>query len=261
MTKLKLLAFALFAATLCEAFPHPGQLVMNIEKVHDASMLKACKDFDCPKWIPASTTAKRSPCPALNTLANHGYLWRNGSGISADDLVQATESVYRLSPFVGSKLASVAINGLAPNTGRLDLDQLQKHGFIEHDASLTRNDTDLPGSNNNWEVAPDLVLQLLSFADSTGRITMKALASARHLREMQSNRENPEFSFGLKEKFIAYAEAALLWEYLSDPQSKSLSSTQLREFFLLERIPANVTATQPITLPRLLTTMLKIFSM
>jgi hypothetical protein len=40
----------------------------------------------------------RSPCPALNALANHGYLPRDGKNISPDVLQRAVQ-VYSLTLF------------------------------------------------------------------------------------------------------------------------------------------------------------------
>lgn len=38
-------------------------------------------------WQAPDAAAKRSPCPMLNSLANHGYLARDGKEISMQDLI------------------------------------------------------------------------------------------------------------------------------------------------------------------------------
>jgi hypothetical protein len=45
-----------------------------------------------PQFIPSSQVpgAVRSPCPALNALANHGFLPRNGKNITLAMLEQAS---------------------------------------------------------------------------------------------------------------------------------------------------------------------------
>ncbi len=40
----------------------------------------------------------RSPCPGLNTLANHGYLNRDGRNIRGDDIINAALQVYNIAP-------------------------------------------------------------------------------------------------------------------------------------------------------------------
>ncbi|KAF8186589.1 hypothetical protein K438DRAFT_1907621 [Mycena galopus ATCC 62051] len=48
-------------------------------------------------FIPAGALDRRSPCPALNTLANHGYLPRRGTHITFTHLLHAVRTVYNLS--------------------------------------------------------------------------------------------------------------------------------------------------------------------
>lgn len=40
-------------------------------------------------FAPRSADASRGPCPALNALANHGFLPRIGKGITEENLIQA----------------------------------------------------------------------------------------------------------------------------------------------------------------------------
>ncbi|KAF8522367.1 Chloroperoxidase, partial [Gautieria morchelliformis] len=39
----------------------------------------------------------RSPCPALNTAANHGYLPRDGRSLSMWDIITAVQACYNTS--------------------------------------------------------------------------------------------------------------------------------------------------------------------
>ncbi|KAJ7925504.1 hypothetical protein B0H13DRAFT_2570113 [Mycena leptocephala] len=48
-------------------------------------------------FVPAGMSDKRSPCPALNALANHGYLPRRGTQITFTRLLHAVKAVYNLS--------------------------------------------------------------------------------------------------------------------------------------------------------------------
>ncbi|RDB23900.1 hypothetical protein Hypma_009266, partial [Hypsizygus marmoreus] len=49
------------------------------------------------KYLPPSPDASRSPCPALNALANHGYIPRDGKDISFLTMLCAVKHVYNLS--------------------------------------------------------------------------------------------------------------------------------------------------------------------
>ena len=172
-------------------------------------MLAAAHAFMAPHpWIKPSASDSRSPCPALNALANHGFLPRDGRGLTEQMLVDQLVAVFNTDPSLSRTLAKTAISGVSVDGKTLQLSQLQKHGFIEHDASLVHNDTYL---GDNWLVDPTLVNDMLNFArkkDNTFGTT--ELAHFRRRRERQCASQNPEFKFGAKELATAYAEAALL---------------------------------------------------
>ncbi|KAJ7350928.1 Chloroperoxidase [Mycena albidolilacea] len=57
-------------------------------------------------WIAPTATNVRSPCPGLNTLANHGYLPRSGKNISVPSLVpgRARHQYFAEQHFLGENL-------------------------------------------------------------------------------------------------------------------------------------------------------------
>jgi hypothetical protein len=71
-----------------------------------------------------------------------------------------------------------------------DLEDLGKHGIIEHDISLTRFDY-RPSEDPKRHILPSntLIDQLKSFADENGFLDAKAVARARKLRQIQSREE------------------------------------------------------------------------
>lgn len=104
------------------------------------------------EYIPAKETDGRGPCPALNVLANHGYMYeinqayriqltifdgrpRDGKNISTTEFVSAITRIYNISyPLAyGLAIGGVALCG---HGTRLDLEELRKHNAIEHDASI-----------------------------------------------------------------------------------------------------------------------------
>ncbi|KAJ7125263.1 Cloroperoxidase [Mycena epipterygia] len=90
-------------------------------------------------FIPPKPTDSRGPCPALNSLANHGYLPRNGQNLTIRSVLQASYDVYNIDPAV---LVGVAKLGLLTSNEpeSFTLDDLKLHGTIEFDASLSRAD-------------------------------------------------------------------------------------------------------------------------
>jgi hypothetical protein len=95
----------------------------------------------------------RGACPGMNTLANHGFINRSGKDISAQQLLDAMEFVYKFSPLNAIRLTiteGLGDSATLDSTGtpvmnltgaafhRLSIDP--KGMIIEHDVSLTRED-------------------------------------------------------------------------------------------------------------------------
>jgi len=108
----------------------------------------AGKTYD---FCPPQHRDARSPCPALNALANHGYLPRDGKNISAWDIVRALKDGYNLSTVLACLLSFAGIL-LLGQFKRISLTDFARHNLIEHDASLVHRD-DLDGD----EYAPTWV--------------------------------------------------------------------------------------------------------
>jgi len=93
----------------------------------------------------------RSPCPALNTLANHGFIPRTGRGLTAPILISGLQEAYGLSFPLAAFLTYGGIVLLGQVVGfgadpRRDgvgfsLKDLARHDRIEHDASITHPNT------------------------------------------------------------------------------------------------------------------------
>lgn len=176
----------------------------------------------------AGTTAayRRSPCPALNTLANHGYLPRNGQNITSDALTQALMSVYNL-----DAVTSKILVNQVPST--FSLDYLGNHDLLEHDASLAHRDF-YYGSDPmlaNSTLADDLFAR----ADDDGKLGLTAIASARKDRANTCRASNPDCTFGLKQSKTAFLEASVLLLVLGEGASISVEHAQ--SFILEEKFP------------------------
>jgi hypothetical protein len=145
-----------------------------------------------------SSTDKRSPCPAMNALANHGYINRNGVGILPDDLANAVIKLYNVEEAIGQGLAQNAVKlGLgytnANGTTVLDLDAFSRHGVMEHDASLTRHDFG-DADGNNYSPQPDLIEQLKAFSPDGTTLSWTEMAKARNLRVKQESVSDASYS-------------------------------------------------------------------
>ncbi|KAJ3064389.1 hypothetical protein HDU98_012205, partial [Podochytrium sp. JEL0797] len=200
-------------------------------------------------FSPASETvdAVRSPCPALNALANHGYLPRNGKNITADMLVSAVKQVYNMDPTVlisqvfplrddaksrnGVRLASEV---LADGTEFLNLDDLCLPHKMEHDVSLTRNDY---AFGDNHSVNPALVDALIASSSDGVCVSADDLVKYRLARYWDSKKKNKTLQFGPIELMTAHIESAVALDVFGRDDKIPLEF--VRSFFLHERIPDN----------------------
>jgi len=208
-------------------------------------------DIPVGQYAPPGPNDVRSPCPAFNVLANHGYFPRDGRGLTADMIIEgfkehlnmdpsvirlladAAESIYSDSAFsFGVRSQSeVTSNG----TSYINLDDLSIHGPIEHDASLTR--LDAPGVQTPQ---PDLVAALTSRSSDQVVLRIPEVAQYRVDRFKASKAGNQQFSFGAKQEFLAWGESALFISVLGDA-NHNVPVNYFTEFFLNETFPTGWT--------------------
>lgn len=179
----------------------------------------------------------RAPCPCLNTLANHGFLPRDGKGLTPQIVQDALVTVLN----VDTSLAQTLANTLPPHFTLADLGQ---HNFIEHDASLVHDDA-------FFGTDPSLVNHTLAnelFTRAGGKddelITKRVLAHFRADRETECKRTDPHFDFGLKREAAAYVEAAAFLLVLGDYDSETISVAHARSFLVDEKFPDDFTKSE-----------------
>ncbi|KLO15370.1 Cloroperoxidase [Schizopora paradoxa] len=117
---------------------------------HDKKAHSPCpfsKRSELYPYIAPTETDDRAPCPALNTLANHGFIPRTGRGITATNLMFGLREAYRVSLPLAAFLAygGIVLLGQVVGFGSdpdrdgvgFSLKDLARHDRIEHDASIT----------------------------------------------------------------------------------------------------------------------------
>ncbi|KAG7377252.1 hypothetical protein PHYBOEH_000978 [Phytophthora boehmeriae] len=184
----------------------------------------------------------RSPCPALNTLANHGYLSRDGKDLTPDIIIQAIVQVYNLD----AALAEVLVSPLAD---RFTLADLGEHNVIEHDASLVHDDA-WKGGDPSY-VNATLVSNLLSRSNEAQQLSKEALAAHRREREAESTATTSDFeqTFTFQRALISYSESAIMLLVMGDHGTSTLSVDHAHSFLMEERIPDDYEKpTSPVTL-------------
>jgi Peroxidase, family 2 len=142
----------------------------------------------------------------LYSLANHGVLPHDGKGITVEMAVKALTSSINLDAGIAKVFASGALPANPDaHAHSFDLDHINKHGVIEHDVSLTRDDF---ASGDNHTFNPEIWKSVLStYGD--GKVTNFALASKARYNRVVACKEahkaaNKEFMYGIKEAIFSY---------------------------------------------------------
>ncbi|KAF9260745.1 Cloroperoxidase [Marasmius fiardii PR-910] len=160
-----------------------------------------------PEYQPPKEGDSRSACPALNALANHGILPRDGKNIPFTEMSRVVNESYNFAPSFCFFVPNYSANFLKRdyNKDTFNLEELSQHNAIEHDASLTREDVHF----NQDQSKPHLpfVEELLSYAtgkDSEGHALLTADDIARYSakRRADSQANNPEFTLETIHKFF-----------------------------------------------------------
>ncbi|KIP08321.1 heme-thiolate peroxidase [Phlebiopsis gigantea 11061_1 CR5-6] len=174
-------------------------------------------------YEPQQSGDSRSPCPALNAMANHGYLPRDGRHIGWWQLVCGLREVYNLSFPLAAILTTVGMLfcGSWFHPGTLSLHELGLHNRLEHDCSLVHADA-LP----NARFAPNhtdrtLLCRLLTIAPKSTVLAVQDFAWARIRRSKESGK-----SIDAIHREIAHGEAGLTLLTMGMPSSETDSSDE-----------------------------------
>ncbi|PPQ65538.1 hypothetical protein CVT26_000495 [Gymnopilus dilepis] len=228
--------------------PPPGPLANDSSKlVHDAAHpYEPLKDGD-----------QRGPCPALNTLASHGYLPRNGI-VTPVQLVNAVQEGFNLensfarflvySTFLvnGNPITNLmSIGAATPLTGPnppapATVAGLNTHNNCEGDTSMTRADAYF-GDNHSFNETRFQTLVKFSNMFGNGKYNYTVAARLREFLVQDSIANNPQFTLVSPRLFTAFAESVFPINFFIDGRDKSgqLDLDVARSFFQNMTFPPN----------------------
>jgi hypothetical protein len=191
-------------------------------------------------WNPPGVDDVRGPCPALNVLANHGYIPHSGKGISKQALVDGLQNVFNFAPEIGMAFFEGTFNrteGYVGSDGTqfLDLYVIREHNQIEHDASLFRYDYNSPG-NDNFTPQPSLVNQMKGFAVNN-LLDMTAVSKARLLRIQQEKAFDAKYFLDDRLDHEGTLESGFIYRLFGT--GKSIPVDWIDNWFLKEQIPSD----------------------
>ncbi|CAE6363287.1 unnamed protein product [Rhizoctonia solani] len=157
------------------------------------------------EFRPPQSEDKRGPCPALNAMANHGYINRNG----LTNLYEATSASNKVYGLGNDAAAAFAIMGVIyggdPSTGDFSIGMDPKpglsgtHNKMEGDASPTRNDAHVNNGDastldlNYFKRLYNSVPGMESAEGESAHFDMNTMAVHRDWTRNQSIAVNPHY--------------------------------------------------------------------
>ncbi|KAJ7585140.1 Chloroperoxidase, partial [Mycena floridula] len=197
-------------------------------------------------FVASAEIDHRAPCPALNALANHGYIPHSGTNVGFVQLVKALTKVYNISLPLALLLAVPAflIYGTLENKSNpfkweftLDLASLSAFGHtkIAHYASLVHpnHPSHAPG--------PDLVKDVLERAQHRYRPDGLNIGDLAALRVTREAALLPPMKMDPLHIQIALGESSLAWlvmrEHVQNGDEDVIPAKRVEQWFGEERLP------------------------
>jgi hypothetical protein len=198
----------------------------------------------------------RSSCPMLSTFANHGFINRNGRGITRQQISSAFNDVINFD----DSMARFFLNGVFPRFNStpetFDLDRVNKHNdAVEHDASLVRDDLFFLGLDVKDTVSKfpptnqSLVKQMIQTSSNGKVFTFKDLVKFRKIRQQDSIKRNPDFNstnFALTQGFVASGEGTVFLKAFGQGKLQ-VPLADVESFMGQNKLPDNYVSPQEAT--------------
>ncbi|UJO18822.1 Putative sterigmatocystin biosynthesis peroxidase stcC [Fulvia fulva] len=187
----------------------------------------------------------RSPCPGINSAADHGYIPRSGKNLSPIVVAQGLLEGLNVGLDFGLPVALAAtLSNPNPLAGTFDMDDLREHNFpIEHDVSLSRQDF---YQGDNLHFNQSVFNEVLSFYSNTNRTTISLAADAlwSRIRTKRSLNGDEEIYSG-RQLVLGLVETSLYMSLMGDPLTGDAPIDYVKSFFEQERLPYELGWTAP----------------
>ncbi|CAJ2514100.1 Uu.00g022190.m01.CDS01 [Anthostomella pinea] len=180
----------------------------------------------------------RSPCPGINTFANHGFIPRDGFNVS---FAEIRAGIVEAANFHPSLIDSIIAAGVGGSTTEYDdtihLDDLAIHGFPgEVDGSMSRNDIFF-GDNHSFNAT----IWDMSFAHFHNPVvSVQDAAQVCVDRFAADDAANPEFDpkspEGTPPMTVCFGSAGLYMLLMRDADGNPVRDW-INTFFRHERLP------------------------
>ncbi|KAF0327313.1 hypothetical protein GQ607_005502 [Colletotrichum asianum] len=189
-------------------------------------------------WKAPGPGDQRSPCPTMNTLANHGFVPHDGRNIT---LVKLTKGVKDALNVAESRALNIFEDALVvnpvPNATFFDLEMLHVHNVIEHDGSLSRRDAVFDPTNSFDKGTFD---NFVSYFGNEQAINTSIIANARARHALDMSEINPSFSITQEQIPVIVGENAFMLAIFGHPENPVANRSFMEYFFRNERLPVEL---------------------
>lgn len=172
----------------------------------------------------------------MNTLANHGFLPRDGHNITKDNAVAALGNGLNFdATLAGIMWEQALVANPEPNATFFTLDNLNRHNVLEHDASISR--TDAYFGNNH--VFNQTVFDTSKKYWTTEMLSAQQLANTKIFRQVESRSANPNYTFTAHTEPFSLGEMAAPLIVFGDMETALANRTFVEYFFgmILHNVP------------------------
>jgi hypothetical protein len=164
----------------------------------------------------------------LNTLTNHGFFPRDGRNFTKENTVKGLVDGLNFDPKFGELMWEQAIiANPEPNATFFTLDQLNVHGVLEHDASLTRTDA-LFGNNHIFN---ETVYNSSRQWWTEETVTLQMLANSKLFRQIESRSQNPNYTFTSDVEEFSLGEVSAPIVAFGSFETRTVNRTLIEYFF------------------------------
>ncbi|KAJ7092296.1 Cloroperoxidase [Mycena belliarum] len=190
------------------------------------------------KFMPPKPTDARSPCPGLNTLANHGYLPRSGANFTIEELMDASKEAFNLdwAPILVAAKFGLLSSEDRSSFSRMNLKALNLHNLIEHDASVSRGDFG-DGTGDSVHFDEKFFSVLANKNPGVDYYNVSAAGETQRDRLAHSVATNPLVVNTRKEFLLRSRESALYLSIFGNPMTGVAPKKYVNIFFREERLP------------------------
>ncbi|TVY75661.1 putative sterigmatocystin biosynthesis peroxidase [Lachnellula suecica] len=203
------------------------------------SVLFSLTTAQYPAYVAPGADDVRCPCPALNTLANHGFIPHDGKNMTLPILIAGLKNGMNVGADFATVIGSLGLMSVPDNllATSFDLNQLDEHNFpIEHDASLSRADYYL-NNGDNYSFNQTNFDQVLAFYEGMNETSIPVAAKAKYARVQTELARDPKITYGALQFVLSYGETALYLSVFGNPTTGVGPVEYVKTFFEEERLP------------------------